>query len=195
MEALYSYLKGHPVTYVTRQRERAEAIPDGTPGYFIYTDPRKSTREILASPEFKAHQSEHASDILVFKSNKQEEELIKSEGWKILNPSAEVAEMVESKIGQVRWLGDLARYLPPHVVRSCRDLRYDGTPAIVQFNHAHSGLGTTLLDSEQRAKLLAEKFPNRPVRVTKYIKGEVYTNNNIVAGGRVVVGKTSYQIT
>src|SRR3989344_657303 len=195
MQALYSYLKEHPVTYVTRQRERAEGLPEGTPGYFIYTDTHKSTREILASSEFQKHQTEHKSDVLVFKSNRQEEELAKNMDWKILNPNAELAEKVESKVGQVRWLGGLVRYLPPHAIKSCRDLRYDYGPVIVQFNHAHSGLGTTLLDSEVKTKQLAEKFPNRPVRVTKYIKGAVYTNNNVVAGKRVLLGNTSYQIT
>ena len=195
MGALYSYLAEHPVTYVTRQRERAEALPEDTPGYFVFADPNKSTREILASEKFRSHQERNPSDILVFKSNKQEEELIRNMGWKILNPNAELAEKVEAKISQTRWLGDLVRYLPPHAIRSCKDLRYDGKPSIVQFNHGHSGLGTTLLDREAKAVELATKFPARLVRITKFIKGAVYTNNNVVVNDRVLVGNLSYQIT
>lgn len=183
-------MASHPVTYITRHKERADGIAENTPGYKILAEPTKSTREQITGIE----NPENAS-LIIFKPNRQVEQVCRERGWKLLNPSADLAERVEAKISQTRWLSDLARFLPSFAVRTCKELRFDGEPLIVQFNHSHSGLGTILMDSTEKLEYLKTTFPDRPVRITRFIKGAMITSNNIVAGERVLVGNISYQIT
>src|SRR3989344_4672702 len=190
MKALYTYLREHPVAYITRHKERADGIPEDTPGYRIVAEPSKSTREQIKDLENPNNES-----LLLFKPNRQVETICKQNRWNLLNPSADLAERVEAKISQTRWLSDLARYLPSFAIRTCKELRFDGEPIIVQFNHSHSGLGTILLDSNEKLEYLMSNFPDRPVRITRFVKGPMITSNNIVAGERVLLGSISYQIT
>lgn len=187
---LYSYLKAHPVVYVSREHERAEGFPEGTEGFRIYSDITKSTRELMETLKLEPGES-----VVIFKPNRQVEDICTRNTWPLLNPGAELAERVEAKISQTRWLGDVARYLPPFAVRICKELRFTGEPVIIQFNHGHSGLGTILADSSEKIEKLKNDYPLRPVRITRYVRGPVYTSNNIVSGNRVLTGSISYQIT
>ena len=89
------------------------------------------------------------------------------------------------------------------VVRSNGSLPYKGRDTergfghrfIIQFNHAHTGLGTILIESQKQINELKQKFPNREVRVTKFISGPVFTCNNVVWTKKVFTGNISYQIT
>ncbi len=194
MEELYTYLKEHPVLYITRQAERADSL--STAGYEIFSDESRSTRELLTDPrvaELFANKPE--KNLVIFKTNRQAEQVCKLNNWNLLNPSADLAERVEAKISQTKWLGELANLLVPFAIRRCSELVYDGTPVIVQFNHSHSGLGTILQDSEAQVRELATDFPDRPVRISKFIDGPVFTSNNVVTGTRVILGSLSYQIT
>ncbi|HLD60845.1 MAG TPA: ATP-grasp domain-containing protein, partial [Patescibacteria group bacterium] len=66
---------------------------------------------------------------------------------------------------------------------------------ILQFNRAHTGSGTILIESEKQIQELKQKFPNREVRVTQFIDGSAFTVNSVVWGNKVLVGNISYQIT
>jgi hypothetical protein len=76
-----------------------------------------------------------------------------------------------------------------------RSSKFTGKPFILQFNRSHTGSGTTLIDSESQLKNLQNKFPLREVRIAEYIPGPLFTNNNIVAKNKILLGNINYQIT
>lgn len=175
----------------------------------IKSKEKLDTRELLVHPKTIAFVNTLQNPkIIVFKNTKQIETICSEKKWPLLNPPAELASRVEEKISQLEWLGDLQKYVPPHQVMLCKNLTLpitchtkpahgDGawTKYIVQFNRAHTGSGTMLIESEKQINELKEKFPNREVRVTKCIKGPALTSNNVVWGKKVLIGNNSYQIT
>lgn len=218
MIPLLEKLRSHPILYVTRDIERALGLSLDTPGYFIIANYSPFANEVaknhnnvllikedslLDTHELLEHTHTHAfigklpapPFILVFKNTSQIERICADHNWKLLNPSAKLSQQVEEKISQITWLGDLARYLPPHEITTCKELTWNNEPYIVQFNHAHTGLGTLLISSATDLDLLITQFPNREVRKMKYIEGPVFTNNNVVAGDTILVGNINYQIT
>lgn len=203
--------------YVTRDPERALGLPLDTPGYFIITnksgfanDAIKNrenvllvaatepldTHELLRREETVAFLSRlRIPGILVFKNTPQIERICQERGFQLLNPPAALSARVEDKISQVEWLGDLAQLLPPHRIAIAKNIRYDGGSFILQFNRAHTGLGTMLITNSEELANIQSKFPNRPARVTAYIAGPVFTNNNVAASHGIMCGNISYQIT
>ncbi|MBP9694960.1 MAG: ATP-grasp domain-containing protein, partial [Candidatus Magasanikbacteria bacterium] len=217
METLASALKSNPIVYVTRDIERALGLPLDTSGYFIISNSTSfakriangrtnvllieetevlDTREILENKLAQNFIKENSiKNILVFKNTSQIETICKKHDWKLLNPSAALANKVEEKISQIEWLGELTKYLPPHRIAICKEIKWDNLPFILQFNRAHTGQGTFFIQTETDLKLIQEKFPERPVRVTDYIKGPMFTNNNVVTKEKILIGNINYQIT
>jgi len=190
MQALYAYLAKHPVVYVTRERERGEGLADNTEGYSIISDMNKSTRELINEIE-----NVESAAILVFKANRQVEDVCRAKNWRLLNPKAELAEQVEGKVSQVRWLGELAGLLPEHWEGELIHCPW-ALPFILQWNWGHSGEGTHMIKTSEQLGELIKKFPYRKVRVSKFIEGDTFTNNNVVTKDeRVLVGNISLQIT
>jgi len=207
----------NPVVYVTRDLERAIGLPLNTKGYYIisnYSPFAKTlvkgqknvllvknpkildTRELLVLPAVKRFIGKIKNpNILVFKNTTQIEENCRENNWRLLNPSAALSSMVEEKISGVEWLGPLEKYLPPHEIVECGKIKWVGSKFVLQFNRAHTGGGTFLIESESQLKELKKKFPARPVRITEFVVGPALTNNNVVWGSKVLVGNINYQIT
>lgn len=217
MKSLKLALKSTTVIYVTRDSERALGLPRGYKNYYIVTNQspqakktgpyvknilyikekaKLDTAKLLEHPKTVAFISKQKNaHILVFKSTTQIEKICHRHGWKLLNPPAALATQIEEKISQLTWLGPLTVYLPPHKVITCKQLTWSGTPYIIQFNHAHTGSGTTLIEHKNQIIELQNTFPNREVRVTEYITGPAFTSNNVVWGKNVLCGNSNYQIT
>ncbi|EKD43453.1 MAG: hypothetical protein ACD_72C00264G0001 [uncultured bacterium] len=165
------------------------------------------TRELLTLPKVKkfintvisteAKRSGEIScgGILVFKNTLAIEKVCGENNWPLLNPSAVLATKVEEKITQVEWLGELKKFLPPFEIKTSKEIKWTGTKFILQFNRAHTGSGTILVENENQLKEIQSKFPNREVRVTNFIEGAMLTNNNVVWGKKVLCGNINYQIT
>lgn len=205
------------MVYVCRDLERALGLDLSTKGYYIisnyspfakrFCDGAKNvlfikektpldTRELLVHKKTVAFiQKLKNPDILVFKNTPQIEKICAQNGWNLLNPSAILASRVEEKISQVQWLGDLKKYLPRFSVRIAREVVWQGKPFILQFNRAHTGSGTILIESEKQLEDIVKKFPLREVRISEYISGPMFTNNNVVWDKNVLVGNINYQIT
>ncbi|HEU0081163.1 MAG TPA: hypothetical protein VFQ72_04065 [Candidatus Paceibacterota bacterium] len=211
-----------PIVYVARDIERALGIEPGLHGeaaYFVVSNDSKhgrgirarypehvlliegevrDTYDLLALPAVQAFIRERGADVVVFQSTGRIERLAREQGWTLLNPAAETARRVEEKVSQVEWLGDDAALLPPHQIKALRDARFEGERFVLQFNHAHTGQGTYVIDSAERLASLAAKFPDRPARVTRFVEGPVFTVNAVVPqadSDAIVVGNPSYQIT
>lgn len=134
-------------------------------------------------------------DLLVFKNTARIEPLVKERGWSLLNPPAELSERIENKVSQVMWLGELESYLPPHSLQYMKNVKWNGTPFVIQWAHGHTGDGTILIDSEEILKNIQAKFPERRTRVTEYVRGPSFTVNVVVTAENIDVGSISYQIT
>lgn len=134
-------------------------------------------------------------NVLVFKNTPQIEKVCRERGWHVLNPPSSLSNKIEEKISQVEWLGDLARHLPPHEIKICKEVEWTGEKKIMQFNRAHTGSGTMLIDSKEALLAIQNTCPNRPVRMTAYINGPMFTLNAVVGKDAVHLGNISYQIT
>jgi predicted ATP-grasp superfamily ATP-dependent carboligase len=210
------YLK-QPVIYVCRDLERALGLPLDTHNYYIisnYTHFAKSlvkghknilliknkglldTRDLLVHPQTKKFISNlKNANILVFKNTPLLEKICTQAGYHLLNSSAELATMIEEKITQVKWLEELKKYLPHQEIKLAKEVSWSGEKFILQFNRAHTGSGTILVKNDAQLKEIQQNFPDRPVRVTKYIDGIMLTNNNVVWGKKVLCGNINIQIT
>ncbi len=182
------------IIYVTKDRERAEGMPEND-GYSILSgDGTESTLELLQSSDISEN-----SQILVFKNSVQIEELAKKMSLKLLNPSAALAEKIENKITQVEWLGELTKFLPEHHLSITRKITKENAPItlpyIMQWAHSHTGDGTLYIQKENELKEIQRQFPEREARITKYIKGSMFTMNIVVAKDNILLGNISYQIT
>lgn len=204
------------VIYIARDLERALGPQTGS-ALIIITNSTPFAKQVAATrsdiilieaetsldtPELLQHPTTVAcleqyrdAGIVVFKNIPAITKLCAARGWKLLNPPATLANQVEEKISQVEWLGDLANYLPPHQIQLLKDVVFAGAPFIVQFNRAHTGNGTILIDNATKLQELQAQFPDRPVRVTDFVNGYMFTSNNIVCGNTVITGNISYQIT
>ncbi len=209
-------LEKNPVVYVTRDIERAVGLDLDTPGYFVIANYSKyaeivaknkknvllirdsrvlDTRELLNRDDVVEFIEKNKTKVLVFKNTKIIERICKEYSWSLLNPKAELADKVEAKISQIEWLVDLTKYLPEHEIKACEDIVWKNEKFILQFNHSHSGEGTILVDSVDILDGIKNKFPKREARITKYVNGPSFTNNNIVHSGGVLLGPINYQIT
>src|SRR3989338_5642241 len=216
MHELRTALKSTPIVYITRDLERAIGLSDEYKNYYIvsnwspwakeYSKGKKNIllikeKNILDTQELLEHKKTlqllkklKNFSILIFKNTSQIEKICHEHSWNLLNPNAELANRIEEKISQIEWLGPLKKYLPPHKVMLCKNLQWNKEKFILQFNRAHTGSGTILIESEKQIQELKQKFPNREVRVTQFIDGSAFTVNSVVWGNKVLVGNISYQI-
>lgn len=204
-----------PLVYVTRDIERALGMePAGS--YFIVSNDSTYGRDIqkkypdnvlliksktlldtydlLLLPEVQKTIQDHRADIVVFQNTLRIERLAQEKGWYIINPSAELSKKIEEKISQVAWLGDDAILLPPHTITTTKSVSFTGKKLVLQYNHAHTGQGTYIIDKKENLEELQKMFPDRECRVTDFIDGPVFTVNTVV-GKEIIVGNPSYQIT
>lgn len=205
------------IIYVARDLERALGKQTISPSFFIITNSTPfakaiaqtrqdillvdstellDTPELLKKPEVISFINQQSNPhIVVFKNLPLIEKICAEQNWPLLNPSATLAQTIEEKISQVAWLGDLAKFLPPHHITTLKDTKFAGEPFIIQFNRAHTGTGTMLISHQTQLDDLQTKFPDRPVRITAYIKGTMITSNNVVFQDTIVVGTPNVQIT
>ncbi len=220
MKELFSRLSENPIIYITRDIERAIGLEFDTPGYFIISnstnfaksladnhtnivliedDKILDTWELLerVDRDFLSNLvgSNNEIQVAVFKSTPKIERICQEKDFKLLNPDAKLSNTIEEKISQVEWLDELSELLPEHSIQLCKNLDWKDRPFILQFNRAHTGSGTILIKSQEQLNKIKLDFPERPARLTKYIKGPVFTSNNIVFEDKILMGNISYQIT
>lgn len=182
---------------ITNNTSYARSIHSLYPQNIFLIDSEKilDTYELLSEKRVQEIISKYDSEIIVFKNTKQIEAICYTHGFKLLNPSALLAENIENKITQVEWLGPLVKYLPPHRIVPLKKVNWENKPFIVQWAHGHTGSGTVLISNESILEDLKKKFPEREARATDYIKGPMFTINIVVDKYKVLLGNISYQIT
>ncbi len=204
--------KDKTIIYVTREWERA-IIPTYEKNYYIATNKpneQKASENFIFPKEnelldtwqlledsnivsfIKKQKNPH---IVVFKNTPRIERICQEQGWTLLNPSAELAAEVENKISQFEWLGGLQKYLPNTKIILGEELEWNEKIFIVQFNRAHTGEGTMVIKSKDDVEQLKKNFPKRPLRISNFIDGPMFTVNVSIANEKVIQGSISYQIT
>jgi ATP-grasp domain len=216
---LMNMILPHPIVYVTRDIERALGTnPSGN--YFIITNktpyaesklklfPQNiwliespsgallDTYELLEQKEVIDALQKHATSVVVFQNTPRIEKLLKTHNIPLLNPSAVLSKKVEEKISQVEWLAEDAYLLPPHKISTLEtiEIAREQLPFVLQFNHAHTGEGTYIIQTENDFTPLKDMFPKREARITQFVDGPVFTLNTVV-GDSLSFGNISYQIT
>jgi len=108
----------------------SEKAPRGADeeSFEVYIGGKKIDRNKYNKQWFKRFLTPRASSgirnerILVFKNTLQIEKTCKENGWKLLNPPAELSNKVEEKISQIKYLDALKKYLPDYKVMKCKDI-------------------------------------------------------------------------
>jgi|GEM_PF-276261 len=210
------------IVYVSRDIERAEALLQSHSNIHIITnkDPQGKkmhnlyknqtllisggelldTQNLLERDETKKYIAKLSNPhIVVFKNTGIIEKICAENNWKLLNPSATLAGNIENKLSQIEWLSELTKYLPEFKVETLENIDFDtafaGNPFILQYNRAHTGSGTLFIENAEMLEEQKEKFPKRPVKISKFIEGVSLTSNNIVSKDNIFIGSPSYQIT
>ncbi len=210
-------LSDKKIIYVTREIERALGMPpsenfiilSNVTKYgltikekypdFIHLIPNPNnkllgTTELLSHPDTQSIITPDAH-ILVFKNTLRVESEINAKKWTVINPKSYLSERVENKLSQIRWLGDLGKYLPSHTVKLTKQIMWKNEPFIIQWAHGHTGDGTQLVRTRDELSMLQEKFPERMARLSSFMSGPSFTVNVVVAKDKILMGNISYQIT
>jgi len=122
--------------------------------------------------------------IIVFKNTVRIEELCAKKDWALLNPPTTLAEKIENKITQTEWLGDLATLLPAFKILPTKGIKWEKKTMVLQWAHAHTGEGTIVVNDAASLSDLQKKFPDRPAKVSEFIKGPTFTVNVVVTENR-----------
>lgn len=215
-KAVKKSIKSGCIFYVCRDLERAiGGLDSNIPNFFIITNQSPlanklskkysnikviknkktlDTHELLNNPQTKKIITKK-DFIIVFKNTILIERICSDNHWNLLNPSAKLATTIEEKISQVKFLGSLKKYLPNTKIILGKDLKWSGKQFILQYNRTHTGSGTLLIKSKKQITEIREKFPNREIRISDFIKGPFITNNNCVWDNDTIFGNISFQIT
>lgn len=204
--------------YVARDAERAEAglVKNGPKNYYLVTNQSEKADQlkklfprqvIISSSKIPKNTLELLRDnkikkifktgdlIMVFKPTELIERECVKMGLELINPPAKLASQVEEKISQISWLGDLTKFLPKTKIAITKNIKWQNKKFVLQFNRAHTGSGTMLIESAEQLNKIKKLFPNREARISQYIDGPSITGNNIVFKNKILVGNINYQIT
>jgi len=215
-KAVKKTLNSGRIFYVCRDLERATGgLDSNIPNFFIITNQSPlatklgkkysnikiiknkitlDTHELLNHQEVKKIITKK-DFIVVFKNTELIEKICSDNQWTLLNPKASLASQVEEKISQVKFLGPLKKYLPNTKIVLGKNLKWSGKKFILQYNRAHTGSGTFLITSAKQINEIKKMFPNREIRISDYIEGPFFTNNNCVWNNRIILGNLNFQIT
>ncbi len=147
---LDNQIKSQNIIYVTRDIERALGIkPSQENGYRIISnwseyaekvasncpsnfllikeDEMLDTWKLLEHKDVQdfIKKSSNNPKILVFKNTSKIEEICAKNSWELLNPKSELANIIENKITQIEWLGDLSSLLPEHKLQKAGEIEWN----------------------------------------------------------------------
>lgn len=215
-KAVKKAIKSGRIFYVCRDLERATGgLNSNIPNFFIITNQSPfslklnkkysqiiiiknkkilDTHELLEDKQVKKIITKK-DFVLVFKNTSLIEKICADNKWRLLNPAAKLASQVEEKISQVKFLGPLKKFLPNTKIILGENLKWAGKKFILQYNRAHTGSGTFLITSAKQLAEIKKIFPRREMRVSDYIEGPFFTNNNCVWNNKIILGNINFQIT
>lgn len=198
----FSYLMekgGFDLTIFADQKEKA--VPENWPVAFVEYKGKNSTLDILSDAKTKELKEKNSARLAyVFKNSFLIEKELAKLKLSPLNPPADLTEKIEGKVSQAEFLSEAEEYFPKFIIVrpgkiSFEELKNElGGKLIAQFNTSHSGAGTFILTESLWAEW-QEKFPQRPIRISKFITGETLTMNLVILPTAVILGAPSRQLT
>jgi len=181
--------------------QKEKPIPANWPVDFVAYQGKNSTLDIINDPRVKEIKEKIGARLAyVFKNNFLIEKAMAELGLSPLNPAADLIEKIEGKVSQTNFLPELKEYFPEFIITQSNAISFAelkkelGEKMVAQFNTSHSGAGTFLL-TENLWSEWQEKFPQRPIRVSRFVTGKTITINLVVLPTAVIVGAPSWQLT
>ena len=204
---MYNSNVKNTVVYITRDIERTLGC-EPSPSYFVVANDSSYARSVkekypdfvllVESPvpldTFEILEKEETAEfiekifgtekpaIVVFKPTVRIEEFCAKKDWQLLNPPTALAEKIENKITQAEWLGELAELLPSFKIAPTKEIKWEKKTIVLQWAHAHTGLGTIVINDAATLAASQKKFPDRPAKASEFIKGPTFTVSVAVQG-------------
>lgn len=165
----------------------------------------RNTGEILAHPLVQEYIEKNAGNlkpnILFFKPSKKIETICREKGYRALGNSPELNQRFEDKVSFYRLCQSWNLPHPPGEIKILKKCHYQdlssryGRKLVIQFGHGWAGNTTYFVRGESDFIKLQAKFPEREVRITRFIKGRTILNNACVTGEKIFISPPALQIT
>ncbi len=116
------------------------------------------------------------------------------------NSSYLLSKKYENKISQYEFLRKAEIPVPTGRITNLStenysSLKNDYDKFVIQLEKSHTGGGTFIIDSQETFDYIKSKFNGNIVKITKFVKGDVYTINGCVTDNGTFVSAPQYQIT
>lgn len=164
----------------------------------------RSSVKLVASKEFRNYyqaNSKAVNYLQTFKISPAFEKTALKLSARTVNTKAELNRLFENKLSQFKELVPLGISLAESEIITLTGSGFAelskkyGLPFVIQFNRGHTGSGTQFIENEEQFKLLQEQFPQREVKISKFVTGEAYTLNACITPKGTYMGGLSFQIT
>lgn len=119
----------------------------------------------------------------------------------LLNTSADLNRRFENKLPQLEFFQEIDAKIPLSENTVLSETNYHtlkqkfSEKFVIQFNRGHTGSGTVFISNEDDLAKVTEQFPDRVVRISRFVEGPAYTLNACITKHGVAMGGLSYQIT
>jgi hypothetical protein len=167
----------------------------------IYRNSNRLLNHTLIQNYIKNYTQNSSAYLMFFKIAPNIERTAEKLGLKLLNTSSDLNRKYELKLSQYESIKNLNINIPDTIISKLKDTNYNeiksklGNSFIIQFNRGHTGGGTIIIDEEHELEDLKSKFPERTVKLVKYIHGPSFTLNGCITKYGIYWGGLSYQIT
>jgi glutathione synthase/RimK-type ligase-like ATP-grasp enzyme len=182
----------------------AEILKQNKIKCFVPSIQTNNSIKLIKSEEFKEYYNLNKNTtnfIQTFKISPAFENSVRQLNATSLNTSGRLNRLFENKISQYYYLKDIEIKIPDTIIINLSNANYSdlsskfGNEFIVQFNRGHTGDGTIFVKDNSEFNDLKSIFPNRDVKISKFVDGIAYTINCCVGKTNTYVGGLSYQIT
>jgi len=139
--------------------------------------------------------------LMVFKIAPNIEKTAEKLNLKLLNTTSSLNRKFELKISQFNELSKVGINFPKTEINNLKNFSWEeiekiyGSKIIIQFDRGHTGSGTLIIQSKTELEELKNKYPERTVRLAKYIEGKAYTLNACITKKGIFMGGLNYQLT
>lgn len=137
-----------------------------------------------------------------FKISPRFEFLAKNLGATLLNTQAKLNRLFESKLSQFEALSKSNVNFPKTIITKVNEIDFEylkkelELPFVLQYNRGHTGDGTLIIQSKEDLKQLEIDFPERTVKISKYIDSSLMYNCNVcITNKNNYIAGINYQIT
>ena len=151
---------------------------------------------------FIKKKSKGVPNILLFKPSVKTELICEKMNYRLLVNRSRLNRQFENKIS---FHEVIAKHFPlntlPSIVGLLKNLRFISLvrqfklPFIIQFSLGWAGKTTFLIQEEDEYNRLVNRFPDTPVKVSKYVQGYTVLNNACIYRRDILISPPAYQLS